>query len=247
MNKILYSFLLTSIAGISTMIGSILILFKYKNIDKIITSSLAFASGVMISVSILDLIPEGLESIKLVYNSTFSILLMLVFINIGIIISTLINMFLPNYNELYKIGIISMIAIILHNVPEGMITFITSNLDITIGLTLTIAIALHNIPEGISISIPIYYATNSKLKAFSYTFIAGLSEIFGAIIAFLFFKTFSNDLFIGFLSSIIAGIMLHISIFELIPTSFKYRNNKLTILFFGVGVLFMLTTHFLLN
>lgn len=247
MNKVMYSFLLTSIAGISTMIGSILILFKYKNINKIITSSLAFASGVMMSVSIFDLIPEGLTSIKLVYNPTFSFLLMLTFINIGIIISTLINKFLPNYNELYKIGIISMIAIILHNIPEGMITFITSNLDITIGLTLTIAIALHNIPEGISISIPIYYATNSKSKAFLYTFIAGLSEILGALIAFLFFNTFSNDLFIGFLSSIIAGIMLHISLFELIPTSFKYKNNKITFLFFGVGVLFMLITHFLLK
>ena len=140
-----------------------------------------------------------------------------------------------------------MLAIILHNIPEGMATFMASNTDISLGISLTIAIALHNIPEGISISVPIYYATNSKIKAISYTALSGLSELFGAIITYLFLKPFINDIIMGLLFSIIAGIMMHISVYELLPTSLRYKENSKTIIFFLVGVLFMYISSLLLH
>ena len=138
-----------------------------------------------------------------------------------------------------------MLAIILHNIPEGIATFMTISTNIKIGLSLSIAIALHNIPEGISISMPIYSSTKSKSKAISYTFISALSEPFGAIIAFLFLKDIMNNLLMGMLLAMIAGIMLHISFYELLPESLSYNNKKLSILFFIIGVLFMSINHFI--
>lgn len=240
------SFLLTFLASISTLFGSFLIFIKKKT-DNIIICSLAFAAGVMITVSITDLIPESYNLLSSIYNNFYSILLILIFINIGIIISMTIDKFLPNNNDLYRVGIVSMIAIILHNVPEGVITFITSSKDITLGITLALAIAAHNIPEGITISLPIYYATGSRKKALFYTFISGISEFLGAIIAFLFLKPIVNNTNLGLLFSVIAGIMIHISFYELLPLSFKYKKNKLSSLFLILGSLFIIITHFIFN
>lgn len=245
MTDISMSFLLTFIAGFSTMIGTILIFIKFKNIDKVICSSLAFAAGVMSIVSITDLIPESLSLLKVNFNNIFPVLICLFFIILGIIISMLMDYYLPNENtysnnKLYRVGIISMLAIILHNIPEGIATFMAGNSDKTLAISLTIAIALHNIPEGISIAIPIYYSTKSKLKACLYTLVSSLSEPFGALLAYLFLSKFITDTFLGILFAIIAGIMMQIAFCELLPTSNKYNYKKITIIFFLVGILFML-------
>ncbi len=231
-------FLLTLIASLSTLLGSIPIFLK-KSKNLIITS-LAFAAGVMITVSITDLIPESYSLLINNHNKFETILLILIFINIGVIISMIIDKFLPSNNELYRVGIVNMLAIILHNIPEGIATFITSSNNITLGITLTIAIAAHNIPEGIGIALPIYYSINSKTKALLYTFISGISEFLGAIIAFIFLKDIINLNNLGFLFSIIAGIMIHIAIYELIPTSLRYKKYKKSIIAFILGSLFII-------
>jgi len=248
MNNVMYGFILTIFAGLSTMLGTILVFFKNKN-EKIIIKSLSFAAGVMITVSITDLIPESFILLKNVFPLFPTILYILIFIVIGIIISMLVDKYLPenysNDSKLYRIGLISMLAIILHNIPEGIATFMASNADTKLGLSLAIAIALHNIPEGISISVPIYYATKSRGKALLYTFISGLSEPFGALITYLFLKPFVSDKIMGFLFSLIAGIMIQIAIYELIPGALKYNNKKILIIWFIIGILFMLTSHFI--
>ena len=141
---------------------------------------------------------------------------------------------------MYKVGIISMLAIILHNIPEGIATFVATSSDTLLGVSLAIAIAMHNIPEGISISVPIYYSTNSKKKAIIYTLVSALSEPFGALIAFIFLRNIINDIILGILFAIIAGIMLQIAFCELIPTARRYNNKKYLFIFFLVGVIFML-------
>lgn len=150
-------------------------------------------------------------------------------------------------SNLYRVGMISMIAIMLHNIPEGIATFLTSNHDLKLGITLAIALALHNIPEGISVAVPIYYSTGSRMKAFFYTLVSGMSEFLGAIIASIFLVGFSNDFFMGCLYAVIAGIMMHISIYELLPSSFSYRKPLQTILFFIVGIAFMFISSLLLH
>ena len=245
MNSTLISFLLTTLAGLSTLIGSIVI---FLNKDKIIISSLAFASSVMILISLTDLIPESYNMLKNTFKLIPLILIILISINIGIILSFYIKKYIPenNNNNLYKVGLISMLAIIMHNIPEGMATFMASNTNISLGISLTIAIALHNIPEGISIAVPIYYSTNSKFKAILYTFISGLSELFGAIITYIFLKPFINDFIMGILFSIIAGIMIHIAISELLPTSLSYKNTRLTKLFILLGLIFIIISRIFL-
>lgn len=247
----IYAFLLPIIAGLSTMIGTIFIFFKFKNTNNIILSSLSFAAGVMITVSLTDLLPESLNLLKNYFYPFPAWLIMFIFFVIGILISMGIDKYLPSNDnkngQLYKVGIISMLAIILHNIPEGIATYMATTSNISLGISLTLAIAFHNIPEGISISIPIYYASKSRLKAFNYTLISALSEPFGALIAFIFLQRFINDFILGVLFAIIAGIMVHISIYELIPTSFKYHKKKLSFIFIIIGFLLTMLSHLLFS
>lgn len=248
MNPIKMAFLLTTIAGLSTLLGTIPIFIKFKNINKIIAGSLSFASGVMLCVSITDLLPESINMLETKYNGIVTVLLVFTFLMIGMLISSLIENKLPTNTKtipLYKVGIISMLAIILHNVPEGIATFISTTKDTSLGISLAIAIAMHNIPEGVSISVPIYYATKSKRKALKYTFISALSEPLGAIITYLFLLQFITEIILGLLFALIAGIMIYISLTELLPTSISYKEEKITKAFFLIGIISMLLKYFI--
>lgn len=250
----IYAFLLTCMAGLSTMIGVVFIFYKTKNIENIIITALGFAAGVMLCVSVTDLIPSSITAINNTFRLFPTCIIMLIFLVIGIIISMTIDKFLPSDNlyttnnkNLYKVGLISMLAIILHNIPEGIATYIASDTNIKVGLSLTLAIAMHNIPEGISISIPIYYSTKSRLKAIMYTFISALSEPFGAIITYLFLQKYINNTIIGLLYAVIAGIMIHIGIYELIPAAKKYNNKLRLKISFLTGIFFMFINHLIFN
>ena len=227
---------LSLIAGLYTIIGSIFIFFK-KN-KNVLLNSFAFAAGVMITVSLIDLIPESFSYLSTYYYPFPALLFVLICFVIGILISSFIDYYIPENNPIYKIGIISLIAIIMHNIPEGMATFIASNTDIKLGITLTIAIALHNIPEGITIALPIFYSTKSRKRALLYTTIAGLSEFFGALITCIFLKDYINYKFMGYLLAVIAGIMIQISFYELLPEVWK-AGQKRGILYFLLGSIIM--------
>ncbi len=227
---------LSLIAGLSTIIGSIFIFFK-KN-KNVLLNSFAFAAGVMITVSLIDLIPESFSYLSTYYYPFPALLFVLICFVIGILISSFIDYYIPENNPIYKIGIISLIAIIMHNIPEGMATFIASNTDIKLGITLTIAIALHNIPEGITIALPIFYSTKSRKRALLYTTIAGLSEFFGALITCIFLKDYITYKFMGYLLAVIAGIMIQISFYELLPEVWKARQKR-GILYFLLGSIIM--------
>lgn len=127
---------------------------------------------------------------------------------------------------------------------EGIITYLTSTTDFRLGITLAFAIALHNIPEGISISIPIYYSTGSRRKALFYTFISGISEPLGAVLAYFFLAPIVTPFVMGLFYAIIAGIMVHISVYELLPESCSYHKIGLTVLSLLLGILFMFIGHF---
>ena len=241
--NITYSFILTFIAGLSTLLGYLTIFIKNKNSNYFLNICLSFTIGIMLSISIIDLIPESYKSIIKTFKIIPSILIILNFINIGVIFSMLIDkIFSHKSNQLYHIGIISTIAIIFHNIPEGIATFITSNNNIHLGSNLALAIALHNIPEGIRIAIPIYYSTKNKKKAFNYTFIAALAEPFGAFISYLFLTPYINTLTLGMLYSLIAGIMIQIILYELIPIIIKFKKYFNSFLSFLLGFTLILIT-----
>lgn len=247
MSTNMYAFLLSSIAGFSTLIGFLFIFIK-KDRESVISKALGFASGVMFTISVIDLIPNSFLLIIKKYNLIYALFLIITAFLMGIIISSIIDKKVDkgskNSLKLYKLGIITMLVIMMHNIPEGIATFITTTNNAKLGVILTIAIALHNIPEGISISIPIYYSTNSKLKSFIYTFISGMSEPLGAIISYLFLSRFVNDIMLGFIYSIIAGMMINISINELYKEACSY-NKKNTIIYFIMGSFIMILNHLL--
>ena len=223
MNNIIISFIITFIAGLSTCIGILPTYLNDKYREFIINFSLAFSASVMITISFISLIPEAFHYLKEL--NIFSILYVLIFINIGIILSIFIDKKLDkriNNNTLFKTGVFGFIAIILHNIPEGITTFISTSNDLKIGISMALAITLHNIPEGISIAIPIYYSTNSHKKAFFYTLISGFSEFFGAIISYLF-------------------------LYELLPSSFKYKNNIVSFIGLFLGFIIMIICIFILK
>ena len=239
-------FLMCLLAGLSTLIGGLLIYIK-GNKNNIIKYSLAFASGVMLSVSLFDLIPESLTMFQSTSKNNI-FLSITIFIIIGLIIPLFIDKIIPKKlenNKLYKLGIFTMIAIIMHNLPEGIATYLSAQTNIKLGISITLAIAFHNIPEGISIAIPVYYATKNKKKALGLTFISGMSEPLGALLAFFFLKPIINNTIMGGLFAIIAGIMSYISITELLPAALKYKEKKKTIISFLIGILFMYVNHML--
>ena len=224
-NSILYAFILSFSAGISTVIGALIILFNKNKNNKIIVISLSFAAGVMICVSLIDLLPNCYIGILNTISIFPKIILTLIFMVIGIIISMLIDKYLPdnslnkaNNNSLYKVGIISMIAII-----------------------------MHNIPEGISIAVPIYYSTNNKVKAIGYAFLSGMSEVLGSVIAYLFLSKYINEHIMAALYAIIAGIMIHISVYELIPGAYKDSTLKPILKYMFIGIVVMLVSHLIIN
>ena len=241
MNNLTFSFIVTTIAGLSTLLGMIPVFFKIKNTKNIINAALAFASGVMLSVSIFSLLPESINLLSQKYSTLGIILLTIIFALVGIFLASLIDkIFKKIDNKLYKLGIINCLALMIHNIPEGILTFSTTTTNVSLGITLALSIMFHNIPEGISISIPIYYSTKSKLKAFIYTFISGVSELLGAVITYIFLYKYIDFTFISITLALTFGIMSYISLWELLPNALSYQNKKLTYLAFILGFIFMI-------
>ena len=148
--NMIYALIISLMAGLSTILGSIFIFIpvQEENIKKFLSFSLAFSIAVMICISIFDLIPESFIKIMniLDYKGIFIILLLFL---LSYVIIKYISLFLDKLenNNLYKLGILSMITLIMHNLPEGILTFLTSISNINLGLKISFAIALHNIPE----------------------------------------------------------------------------------------------------
>ena len=150
--NIIYALLISFFAGISTLIGALFVFLpiKKQNINKFITFSLSFSIAIMIGISITDLLPESIIKIENIYEN-FSIPIIAVLFLLSFTIIKIINRFLVKFeNNLYKLGILSMITLILHNLPEGIITFLSSYTDLNLGIKLSLAIAMHNIPEDCS-------------------------------------------------------------------------------------------------
>ncbi|WP_041606345.1 zinc transporter ZupT [Halothermothrix orenii] len=262
MENVIPAFIITLFAGLSTGIGSALALFARRTNTKFLSISLGFSAGVMVYVSFVELFNGALETLIKVHGSkTGQILAVLSFFT-GILIIAIIDNMVPEHENphqvrkerelinikkenvnndfsLKKMGLLSAVAISIHNFPEGIATFASSLSDLTVGVSIAVAIAIHNIPEGVSVSVPIYYATGNKKKAFIYSFMSGLSEPLGALIGYAFFKIFLSDTVLGIIFGLVAGIMVFISIDELLPASRRYGQGHQEIYSFIAGMAVM--------
>ena len=261
MNGIASALLLTLIAGAATGIGGALVLFKKKISSNFLAGALGLSAGVMIFISLAELFPESQAEIASIGSLKHGEALVLLAFFAGMGIITLIDFLIPEYenpheasglsldtktaavgvleqtgNEkaLHRLGVMSALAIAIHNFPEGIATFIGALNDPQIGAGITFAIAIHNIPEGIAVAIPIYYATKSKGKALLYATLSGFSEIIGALLCLGVTAVSGVELTGGgpafpLILAAVAGIMIYISLDELLPTAEKYGKHHIAI------------------
>jgi ZIP family zinc transporter len=241
-----FAFILTLIAGLSTGIGSaIAFIIKKPNI-KYLCFSLGLSTGVMLYVSFIELLPDAMHEIGDIWA--------LYAFFAGMIIMGIIDVLIPDFEnphhytelkdnennkKLMRLGMFTALAIVIHNFPEGIATFGSALVNIRLGIIIAFAIAVHNIPEGIAVSIPIFFATKNKRKAFLYSFLSGFSEPIGAIIGFIFLLPFLSTWTLSFLLALSAGIMVYISADELLPTAHRYGNGHCVILGVIIGIFIM--------
>jgi ZIP family zinc transporter len=256
-----FAFSLTLFAGLSTTFGVIFAFNKKIKKETLLPIGLGISAGVMIYVSFVEIIPKSFEALNSVYDQSTANFYTTLSFFLGIGVIALIDYLIPKkdnpheYKEDFKVdqatkdetkkhslmrlGIFSAIAIALHNFPEGLATFIAALKEPELGISIAIAIAIHNIPEGISIAIPIYQATGSKKKAFWYTFFSGFAEPLGALIGYLLLNQFFSDAMFGFLFAGVGGIMVYISLDELLPTAERFGKHHLAITGVIIGMIIM--------
>ncbi len=248
--QIIGALLVSTLAGLSTVIGGLVIFFKFKekNINRFITLALSFSLAIMIGISITDLIPESSFILLKSYGLNKGLLYALIAFIIGVFLIKYLNKLMNKTelkNDLYKLGILNMLALILHNFPEGIATFMSSYKDINLGIKLSLAIAFHNIPEGISIAVPIYYATSSKKEALFKTFLSGIAEPIGAIIAYIFLGKYITDTLISIVLLLVGGIMITLAIEVILPKAKEYKLKKPLYIGFTMGIILILINYFL--
>ena len=239
---------LTTIVGLSMGLGSLISFVVDETNKRFLALSLSFSAGIMIYVSFMAILPEGMELIESYTGSHSSIIALTGFFG-GMLITALMEKLVHKFgghihghhhgdhedlhehdNEhLSKLGLMSAIAIAIHNLPEGLALFTAGLKDIKMAIPIAAAIILHNIPLSIAISVPIYHSTGSKKKAFTYSLLVGLCQPLGAIIGYALLSRFFNDLVFGIMFSVVAGIMIFVSLDELLPSSQKYEDHHISV------------------
>jgi ZIP family zinc transporter len=240
---------LTLLAGLSTGIGSAIAYFIRRPKIVYLSFSLGLSAGVMIYVSFVELLPNAINHI----GEGLGVL----FFFAGIAFIGLIDLLVPepenphNYegldqpetgqhdHRLMRAGLMTALAIGIHNFPEGLATFASALSDTRLGIFIAIAIAIHNIPEGIAVSVPIFFATHDKNKAFVYSFLSGVSEPVGALFGYLVLMSFLTATVLAGTLALVAGIMIYISLDELLPMAHRYGHGHLVISGVALGMLIM--------
>lgn len=250
MSPIVFAFGLTLLAGLSTGLGSTIAFFGKTTNTRFLSFSLGLSAGVMIYVSMIDILPTAQSSLVSSWGVKLGSWATVIAFFAGMAFIAIIDKLIPSYenpHEIYKqedmdnvdnlqkfqklkkSGVFMALAIGIHNFPEGIATFVAALKSPSLGIPIAVAIAIHNIPEGISISVPIYYATGSRLKAFYYSFISGLAEPFGAVMGYFILMRFIGNVTMGLIFAGVAGIMVFISFDELLPAAREYGEHHISI------------------
>jgi ZIP family zinc transporter len=258
--NVLIAFGLTLFAGLSTGFGSALAFFARRTNTKLLSAALGFSAGVMIYVSFVEIFPKAKECLVAELGRVAGYWTTALAFFGGIVFIGIIDKLVPSFEnphevhraeemdvpelaakfkKLYRMGLFTALAIAIHNFPEGLATFVSAIKDTKLGMAIALAIAIHNIPEGVAVSIPIFYATGNRRKAFVYSFLSGLAEPVGALIGYAVISWFFNDMVFGILFASVAGIMVFISLDELLPTAREYGQHHLAAYGLVLGMMVM--------
>lgn len=264
MSPVVLALLLTVFAGLSTGIGSTIAFIARRTNTKLLTFSLGFSAGVMIYIAFVEIFPGAKDSFTNRFGEFQGMLFTIISFFGGIFLIALIDKFIPSFEnpheirsvetmenkteavhvkKLFRMGILTAMTVGIHNFPEGIATFMSAYNNPAVGIAIAIAIAIHNIPEGIAVSVPIFFATGSRRKAFFYSFLSGIAEPVGAILAYLLLLPFLNDsnseIIFGSVMAGVAGIMVFISLDELLPTAEEYGEHHIAIYGLVGGMILM--------
>jgi ZIP family zinc transporter len=254
-SDLLEAFLLTLLAGLSTGIGGAFVFFA-KTIDRrLLCVSLGLSAGVMIYVSLVEILHESAAMLSEVYGDKTGMLYAMLSFFGGILLIAVIDKLIPceeNPHEmscqvrpgaedsrLKRTGLLTALTIAIHNFPEGMASFVSATQSMRLAIPIIVAIAIHNIPEGISIAMPIFYATGSRRIAMRYSLLAGLAEPLGALATYLVLLPFMSPVLQGVLFGVVAGIMVFISLDELLPSAQLYGEHHLSMYGLVLGMAIM--------
>ena len=276
---IIFALLLTLLAGLSTTIGCVISFFVKEPSPRFISLIMGFSAGVMILISFVELLQEGINTLGLFTGLLFFFIGMSIMLLIDVSIShryefetlhlryeeTINNNNNHNKNsfpqhskprhlgqhhqrrhghyrypkKMEKTSLLVFLGIFIHNIPEGIATFVATINRVELGILLAIAIALHNIPEGIAVSVPIYASTKNRRKAFLWSFLSGISEFIGAVVVGFIFYPFIDEFSLGAMLAIVAGLMVYISLDELLPVSHSLGKEHMAILGIMLGMIVM--------
>lgn len=273
-SALLLAFAVTLGAGLATGIGSTIAFFAKTTNKGFFAVSMGFSAGVMIYLSFVEILPKASEYIAGEISTVQAAAIAAGALVAGLVLMAVIDALVPsgaNPHEntnvellgesetplpgteemhskaLLRMGVFVALAIAIHNFPEGLATFLLVLDDPQIGIALAIAVAMHNIPEGIAVSVPVYYATKSRLKAFRLSFLSGLAEPAGAVIGYLILAQFLNDFVLGVIFAMVAGVMVFLAIDTLLPTARNSARGHLTVYGVIAGMAVMATSLVLLR
>jgi len=260
--------LLTLFAGLATALGSVIAFLAPRANLRFLAGALGFSAGVMIYVSFVELLPAGVDALNGLVGAAQTSAVGALFA--GMILAAIMDRLVPlGYNPhemrggedqpaggqlrtqgealpLMRVGLLTALTITLHNLPEGLATFLTSVQDIRLGIPVAIAVAIHNVPEGIAISVPIYYATGSRKQAFVWSALSGLSEPLGALLGLLVLSAVWSQALLGLSLAAVAGIMIFISFDVLLPSAETYGEHHLAVYAVVAGMAVMAASLLLL-
>ena len=246
--------LLTVIAGLATGLGGLAVFLTNRTNGSFLALSLGFSAGVMLYVAFVEILAEASDLLSAAWGPGRGTWGMVGGFFAGIAVIAVIDRLVPHQanphefayqpgdaepdaafaapaadSRLLRTGMLTALAIAIHNFPEGFATFAAALGDPSVAVAITVAIALHNIPEGIAVAVPVFQATGSRARAIGLSFLSGLSEPLGAVIGFLLLRTFLTDALFGASLAAVAGIMVFISLDKLLPTAEKYGGHHLCV------------------
>lgn len=254
---VLYGFLLSLFAGLATGVGSAIALLTRSTNRKFISFALGLSAGVMLYISFVEMLADSRVGLTELFGPKQGTTWMAVAMFGGVLLAMIIDRLVPevenphelhsveelndknNHHRLQRMGMITALAIAVHNFPEGIATFMSGYESLETGLAVALAVAIHNIPEGVAVSVPIFAATGSRRKAFWYSFASGLAEPIGALVGFAVLMPFMSAVTMHIVMATVAGIMIYISLDELLPAAREYGENHIEMYGLIVGMAIM--------